>query len=64
MLEEDRFDAQIIEGLKARGHNVVERSLTSGVHGFVVRQDGSYDGGADSRREGEWLAGPVEAAEG
>ena len=61
LLEEDRFDAQIVEGLKARGHEVTQRSLASGVHAMKVMPDGSYDGGADPRREGVWLSGPVEA---
>ncbi|WP_428407873.1 gamma-glutamyltransferase [Hyphococcus sp.] len=61
MLETDGFDNQIIEGLKAMGHPVETRELNSGVHIFKRLPDGSYDGGADPRREGVWLTGEVEA---
>ncbi|MEO0850084.1 MAG: gamma-glutamyltransferase family protein [Pseudomonadota bacterium] len=59
-LEEDGFDAQIIAGLEARGHEIATRALTSGLHGFKVNPDGSLDGGADPRREGTWQTGFVE----
>lgn len=61
ILEEGRFDAQTIEGLKRLGHPVVERELNSGVHGFRRLPDGTYDGGADKRREGVWRTGVVNA---
>ncbi len=61
ILEEEGFDAQIVEGLKAKGHAVAVRGLNSGVHAFKVLPDGSYQGGADPRREGAWLTGAVEA---
>ncbi len=61
LLEEDGFDSQIIEGLKAKGHQVEVRGLNSGVHALKVLPDGSYEGGADPRREGVWLTGVVEA---
>ncbi len=60
MLEENGFDSQIIEGLKQRGHPVTVTDLNSGVHAFKRLPDGSYDGGADPRREGVWLTGVVE----
>jgi len=64
ILEADGFDAQIVEGLKRLGHEVTQRELESGVHGFVVKPDGAYDGGADRRREGVWRTGVVEVRKG
>jgi gamma-glutamyltranspeptidase/glutathione hydrolase len=61
IIEENGFDSQIIEGLKARGHDVTVTGLNSGVHTFKRFPDGSYDGGADPRREGVWLTGIVGA---
>ena len=61
ILEADGYDNQIIEGLKARGHAVETRELNSGVHAFKRLPDGSFEGGADPRREGVWLTGEVEA---
>jgi len=61
IIEEGGFDSQVIAGLEALGHQVVVRELNSGVHSFELRSDGSYDGGADPRREGIWLTGVVEA---
>ena len=62
VLEEGRFDDQIIAGLEARGHgDILVRPLTSGVHAVRVRADGSYEGAADPRREGVALTGVVEA---
>jgi len=58
-LEDKKFEPEIIAGLKAKGHNIRERSLTSGLHGFKVNPDGSIDGGADKRREGIWVMGVV-----
>jgi gamma-glutamyltranspeptidase/glutathione hydrolase len=60
ILEEGGYDAQIIDGLKRLGHPVAERGLESGLHGFRRLPDGSYDGGADKRREGTWRTGVVE----
>lgn len=62
LLEEDLFDDQIVAALEARGHEITQRSLTSGVHAMRILPDGSYDGGADPRREGIWLTGEVEAS--
>lgn len=61
ILEANGFDAQTLEGLKRLGHEVTQRELESGVHGFVRKADGAYDGGADRRREGVWRTGPVTA---
>ena len=62
-LESGGFDAQVVEGLKRLGHKIGERELESGVHGFRRNPDGSYDGGADRRREGVWRTGVVTPAE-
>ena len=59
-LEVDGYDDQIIAGLEARGHAIKTRALTSGLHGFRLLPDGTYDGGADPRREGTWKTGIVE----
>ena len=59
ILEQGGFDNQIVEGLKARGHAVSVAELNSGVHVFKRLPDGSWDGGADPRREGVWLTGVV-----
>ncbi len=61
ILETDGYDTQIIEGLKERGHDVETRDLNSGVHAFKRVPDGSFEGGADPRREGVWLTGEIEA---
>lgn len=63
ILEEGKFDDQVVAALEARGHGITQRALTSGVHAFRIMPDGSYDGGADPRREGVWLTGEVEASE-
>lgn len=60
ILEAGGYDSQIIAGLERLGHQVTERELDSGVHGFRRKADGSYDGGADKRREGVWRTGTVE----
>jgi gamma-glutamyltranspeptidase/glutathione hydrolase len=64
VLETGGYDSQIIEGLKRLGHAVTERDLNSGLHGFRRLPDGSYDGGADKRREGSWKTGSVAARAG
>jgi gamma-glutamyltranspeptidase/glutathione hydrolase len=55
-LEQGRFGSAAIEELKARGHEVRETQMTSGLQGIVRVQlrDGSkaWSGGADPRREG------------
>jgi gamma-glutamyltranspeptidase/glutathione hydrolase len=55
-VEKGRISAAVIDGLKARGHDVREIDMASGLQGIVrVRlPDGSrgWAGGADPRREG------------
>ncbi|HTN48407.1 MAG TPA: gamma-glutamyltransferase [Burkholderiaceae bacterium] len=55
-VEKERISATVIEGLKARGHDVREIDMGSGLQGIVrVRlPDGrlGWAGGADPRREG------------
>jgi gamma-glutamyltranspeptidase/glutathione hydrolase len=55
-VEQGRISAVVVEGLKARGHDVREIDMASGLQGIVrVRlPDGSlgWAGGADPRREG------------
>lgn len=51
VLEEGRFPGELIEALEAMGHEVVERSLTSGLQA-IQKTDEGYYGGADPRREG------------
>jgi gamma-glutamyltranspeptidase / glutathione hydrolase len=55
-LEEGRFGAGVVEALKARGHDIREIDMASGLQGIVrVRlSDGrlGWAGGADPRREG------------
>jgi gamma-glutamyltranspeptidase / glutathione hydrolase len=51
VLEEKRFPAATIEALKARGHEIREVAMTSGLQGIQKTKDGFF-GGADPRREG------------
>jgi gamma-glutamyltranspeptidase/glutathione hydrolase len=55
-VEAGRIDAAVIDGLRARGHEVREIPMTSGIQGIVrVRMPdgrGGWSGGADPRREG------------
>jgi len=51
LVEEDRFPQFLIEALEARGHEVSETGLTSGLQAIQKTEDG-YFGGADPRREG------------
>jgi len=50
-LEQGRFPAPVVAALRARGHNVVETPLPSGLQA-IERIPGGYLGGADPRREG------------
>ncbi len=59
ILEKDGYDEATLEGLTQKGHQVSQRALTSGLHGFKLNPDGTYDGGADKRREGIWITGKV-----
>jgi len=51
VLEKGRFDAATVEALKARGHQVQEIDMTSGLQAIERRGSGWF-GGADPRREG------------
>lgn len=55
LLETDLFPASTAAGLRALGHEVVERDLTSGLQAIMRRptvDGGGWLGGADPRREG------------
>ena len=53
-LEESRFDPKIANGLETMGHKVIrEKGEISGLHIIRRKPDGSYEGGADPRREGK-----------
>jgi gamma-glutamyltranspeptidase/glutathione hydrolase len=51
LLEESRFPAATVEALRARGAEVREQAMTSGLQG-IQRVPGGWFGGADPRREG------------
>lgn len=51
VLEAGRFPAATVEALKARGHEVNEMEMTSGLQA-IQRTDTGWFGGADPRREG------------
>jgi gamma-glutamyltranspeptidase/glutathione hydrolase len=51
VLEANRFPAATVEALKARGHEVNEIEMTSGLQA-IQRTDTGWFGGADPRREG------------
>ena len=55
VLEEKRFPAATIDALRAKGHEVREAAMTSGLQAIVrkpVPAPGVFLGGADPRREG------------
>ena len=55
LLEEKRFAPAVVEALTAKGHEVREMNMTSGLQAIMRTQvDGApvYQGGADPRREG------------
>jgi gamma-glutamyltranspeptidase/glutathione hydrolase len=54
LLEEGRFAPSFIEALRARGHEVKEVGMSSGLQAIAKDRDG-YTGGADPRREGSVL---------
>ncbi len=47
--EEGRFDKQLMNQLMDLGHNLKERGAIGRVDAILVREDGSLEGGADSR---------------
>lgn len=51
LLEEKRFAPATVEALKARGHEVREQNMTSGLQAIERTRSGFF-GGADPRREG------------
>ncbi len=51
LLEEGRFGPQVVQALKARGHEVREMGMTSGLQA-ITRTSTGFFGGADPRREG------------
>ncbi|MBC8647949.1 gamma-glutamyltransferase [Pseudomonas sp. MTM4] len=51
VLEAGRFPASTVESLEARGHEVNETEMTSGLQA-IQRTDSGWFGGADPRREG------------
>ncbi len=51
LLEKDRFEPAMIDALRARGHQVREMDMTSGLQA-IERAPGGWFGGADPRREG------------
>ena len=52
ILEAGRFSPQVVQELEARGHQVNEQNLTSGLQAIQRTVDGNLFGGADPRREG------------
>ncbi|MCJ8191000.1 gamma-glutamyltransferase family protein [Sphingomicrobium aestuariivivum] len=56
--EADKLPQDVIDGLARRGVTLVPgQGEGSGVHGVIIREDGTIDGGADPRREGVVLVG-------
>ncbi|MFA0810430.1 gamma-glutamyltransferase [Microbulbifer epialgicus] len=53
-LEPGLFSEDTVSRLRARGHQVVERNLNSGIHAIALKNNKLY-GGADPRREGSAL---------
>jgi gamma-glutamyltranspeptidase/glutathione hydrolase len=51
LLEAQRFDRSTVDALKARGHEVREMDMTSGIQA-IERTPNGWFGGADPRREG------------
>jgi gamma-glutamyltranspeptidase / glutathione hydrolase len=51
VLEEGRYTEEILNALRAMGHDINERAQTSGLQAIQVTEEG-YFGGADPRREG------------
>lgn len=55
LLEKNRFNAATIEGLKAKGHEVLITDMPSGLQA-LQREAQAWSGAADPRREG-WVSG-------
>lgn len=58
-LEAGAFDESARQALTARGHELSERRLTSGLHGLLATPNGLV-GAADRRREGTVIVGTAE----
>ncbi len=57
-IEQPRMDPAIWDGLTKMGYKLTGvQGEESGLNGFIIKPDGSYDGGSDSRREGAVLIG-------
>ncbi|MBY0465304.1 MAG: gamma-glutamyltransferase family protein, partial [Burkholderiales bacterium] len=52
LLESNRFAADTVQALQARGHEVRQLDMTSGLQAIQALPIGGYFGGADPRREG------------
>ena len=52
LLEANRFPPATVQALQARGHDVRQLDMTSGLQAIQTRPGGGYFGGADPRREG------------
>ncbi len=56
---EGRMDPAVVEGLKAKGQNIIMKgdmdNFFGGVHGILIKKDGTLEGGADPRRDGKAL---------
>lgn len=58
--EVGKFPEGVVAGLKERGIELEPgRAEGSGLHGVMLKSDGTYDGGADPRREGVVRQQPV-----
>ena len=55
LLEKNRFNAATMEGLRARGHDVLSTEMPSGLQA-LQRDAQAWSGAADPRREG-WVSG-------
>jgi gamma-glutamyltranspeptidase/glutathione hydrolase len=51
-LEAGTAAAGLADALRKRGHAVAVTDMTSGLHGILIREDGTLVGAADPRREG------------
>ena len=51
LLEQGQFPAATVDALRARGHQVQQTELTSGLQA-IQRSASGWSGGADPRREG------------
>jgi gamma-glutamyltranspeptidase / glutathione hydrolase len=62
--EISRFSPAVIAGLRERGIELKSgRAENSGLHGVLRHEDGTYEGAADSRREGVARMLPPPAAQ-